>query len=518
MVPSTVLYLSPGPQAPPPPTPSTEGADPRPRGPRRLKDLLRRRLRIVVAITAMGFCMNIGLGLLGGVELELLSHGAVLVILLLLATALSVTNDHSLRMLRGIEFTMFGVVTGFFCATQFGYLVGGTDNWEGVAYSGYVSLRWFAMILIYGVLIPNTGRRNAFVVVVMATLPVLISVGAALLNSAVNFDLAFPFITEMAVWMVVAAVSAIVGRYEIELQRHDGRRRLGPYRLDRLLSKGGMGEVYLASHRLLVRPCAVKVIRPDREENEPFRRRFEREVSVLETLNHPNTVRVYDFGHARDGSLYYAMEYLPGMDLNAFVRRYGPLPPNRAIYLLRQVCGALREAHAQKVLHRDITPRNIMVCDRGDGLRDVIKLIDFGLARPLAAEGTRITGTGMVPGTFGFIAPERLAGEQSIGFASDLYSLGCVAYFLLTGRPPFREDEARPASLPATVPSELSAVILRCLRRLPADRYADAASLERELVACHVEPAWTADDAEEWWRRMRPELGPSQPPPHGDGI
>src|SRR5262249_52007665 len=163
-------------------------------------------------------------------------------------------------------------------------------------------------------------------------------------------------------------------------------RKLGQYVLRQRLGSGGMGEVYLAEHVLLRRPCAVKLIRPDRTTDSNSLLRFEREVQATATLNHPNTVQIFDYGHAEDGTFYYAMEYLPGLNLEELVKRHGPLPPERALHLLRQVCGALHEAHAGGLIHRDIKPSNIITCERG-GLHDVAKLLDFGLVRLHGAGG-----------------------------------------------------------------------------------------------------------------------------------
>ena len=199
-----------------------------------------------------------------------------------------------------------------------------------------------------------------------------------------------------------------------------------------------MGEVYLAKHVLLRRPCAIKLIRSDRARNPEHLLRFEREVQTTATLTHPNTVQVFDYGHAEDGTFYYVMEYLPGLTLDQLVTRGGPLPPTRAIHLLRQVCGALREAHALGLIHRDIKPSNVIVCERG-GQRDTAKLLDFGLVLPPAGspDGQNLTQEGTVAGTPAYMSPEQAANQQNIDARSDIYGVGALAYFLLTGQPPF---------------------------------------------------------------------------------
>src|SRR5205085_4446481 len=191
-------------------------------------------------------------------------------------------------------------------------------------------------------------------------------------------------------------------------------------------------------HQLLRRPCAVKLIRPEHAGNVANLERFEREVQIMATLTHWNTVEIYDYGHAEDGTFYYVMEYLPGLSLEQLVLQHGPLPPERVVHLLKQVCGALREAHAIGLIHRDVKPSNILICERG-GLHDVAKLLDFGLvlAPGVSADGADLTQEGSIAGTPAYMSPEQAGGQENLDLRSDVYSLGAVAYFLLTGHPPF---------------------------------------------------------------------------------
>ncbi|MFO0841051.1 MAG: serine/threonine-protein kinase [Gemmataceae bacterium] len=257
-----------------------------------------------------------------------------------------------------------------------------------------------------------------------------------------------------------------------------------------------MGEVWLAEHVLLRRPCAVKLIRPERLGDPQALPRFEREVQVTATLSHPNTVEVYDYGHADDGTFYYAMEYLPGQSLQELVTAEGPLEAGRAVHLLRQVCGALSEAHAAGLVHRDIKPANVLVCERG-GLRDVAKLLDFGLvrARGSGQGGETLTEEGTIAGTPAYMSPEQARGDAA-DTRSDLYSVGAVAYFLLTGEPPFVRDSAvqtmaahlsdpvTPPGRQRSVPADLEAVVLRGLEKEPARRFQSAEELEQALARC----------------------------------
>jgi serine/threonine-protein kinase len=249
-------------------------------------------------------------------------------------------------------------------------------------------------------------------------------------------------------------------------------------------------------------------------------------VQAVTGLTHVNTVRVYDYGRADDGSFYYVMEYLDGPTLEELVRQAGPLPPGRAVYLLRQLCGALAEAHAAALVHRDLKPGNVIVATLG-GQRDVAKLLDFGLVQDLSADAAdRLTRTGTVLGTPAYMSPEQAAGEPAVDARGDMYGLGAFAFFALTGRPPFQgktlgqllaahRSEAPPAltDLRPDVPADLAAVIARCLAKDPHDRFQSAADLDRALAQCACAAEWSAERAAEWWQhRTRPEKlsGPNQ--------
>jgi serine/threonine-protein kinase len=275
-----------------------------------------------------------------------------------------------------------------------------------------------------------------------------------------------------------------------------------------MLGEGGMGEVYLAEHRLLKRPCAVKFIRPELAAHPATAARFTREVQAVTGLTHVNTVRVYDYGRADDGSFYYVMEYLVGPTLQHLVRDHGPLSPGRAVHLLRQLCGAMAEAHAAGLVHRDLKPGNVIVARLG-GVCDVAKLLDFGLVQDAAAAepGDRLTRAGVVLGTPAYMAPEQAAGEP-VDARGDIYGLGAVAYYTLTGRPPFQGKSALQVmaahrTLPAPsldgAPADLAAVVARCLAKDPADRFATAGDLERALAGCKCAGDWSAERAAAWW-------------------
>jgi serine/threonine-protein kinase len=429
----------------------------------------------------------------------------------------------SLRWLRVLEVVLFGFVILYFAWGEYASL-------RNPRVVDYVVLQreppllvlarialfgWFLLMFLYATFIPNTGRRCLLVLGVMAVAAVTAS-GAAGWAEGVEAGTLLRFLAESAGEAALVVAIAAYGAYRIEVFRAQAAeaRKVGPYRLRQRLGSGGMGEVYLAEHSLLRRPCAVKLIRPERAGDPQNLGRFEREVRATAALTHPNTVEVYDYGHADDGTFYYAMEYLPGLSLEQLVERHGPPPPARVVHLLRQVCGALAEAHATGLVHRDVKPGNVLVCARG-GRHDVAKLLDFGLvqAHGLEAGGEKLTREGAIAGTPAFMSPEQAAGRADLDGRSDLYSLGAVAYFLLTGRPPFERDTVvqtlaahlgeaplPPARHRPDVPDDLQAVVLRCLAKDPARRFPAAGELDRALAGCACAGAWTGEVAACWWQ------------------
>jgi serine/threonine-protein kinase len=454
----------------------------------------------------------------------------VLVFLLLpayatgLAVYLWLRPGASLSRLRGLADTFFGLCAAVLACRQFFFLAVATPaGFEGpghaaahFAWGNAASvLGWVLAIVNYGVLAPVGWRRVALAAGGLAAVSLATIVAAGVVNEELRPLLPY-LLAWSAVLLLTAAATAVYASFQTGALRRavSEARRLGPYELKGLLGTGGMGEVYLAEHRLLKRPCAVKLIRPEHAGDPDLLRRFEREVRATARLTHANTVAVYDYGHTDDGTFYYVMEYLPGPDLDELVRRHGPLPPSRAVHFLRQLCGALREAHAAGLVHRDVKPGNVIVCSQG-GLHDVAKLLDFGLVRaPLPGRGDgRLTGAGVVLGTPDYMAPEQARGAESADARSDLYGLGALAYFLLTGQPPFRRASpldtlvahARdpvppPTALRPDVPADLEAVVLRCLAKAPGDRYADAESLDAALARCACAGEWTEARAASWWR------------------
>lgn len=315
-------------------------------------------------------------------------------------------------------------------------------------------------------------------------------------------------------------------------QRVSRARELGSYRLEERLGTGGMGEVYRATHRLLARPAAIKLIRPEvlgastEEAAEVIVERFKREARAAANLRSPNTIELYDFGTTADGALYYVMELLEGLDLQEMVDRFGPLPPARAVHFLRQACLSLGEAHDRGLIHRDIKPSNMVAARLGLGV-DHLKILDFGLVKADPAheeDQTRLTSPNVTTGTPAFMSPEIALGEGPVDRRADIYALGCVGYWLLTAKPVFEgatpvavlmghvRDEPVPPSQCSEleIPQELDDVILACLAKRPEDRPNTAMELYEALCCIPVAP-WNSTTALEWWSLHLPELVRTDP-------
>lgn len=321
-----------------------------------------------------------------------------------------------------------------------------------------------------------------------------------------------------------AAIAIFINRVIHGLGRQVAdAKSLGAYHLVEMLGHGGMGEVWRAEHQSLIRPAAVKLLRREvtslmgREELEQMNLRFQREVQATALLTSPHTVAVYDFGQTSDGTLYYVMEMLNGLDAETLVRRYGPQPAERVIYLLRQACESLAEAHHRDLIHRDVKPANVYLCAVGMKV-DFVKMLDFGLVRDLNSN-LSLTNEGAVSGTPAYLAPESAA-QNKFDARSDIYALGCVAYWLLTGTLVFegataaavmaahiRDVPDAPSSrteLP--IPAALEKLVLDCLSKDPNKRPQTAEQLRRRLDAIEPTSPWTQQRAAAWWSTHQPDL------------
>jgi serine/threonine-protein kinase len=336
-------------------------------------------------------------------------------------------------------------------------------------------------------------------------------------------------------WSVLGTTLAtIVSRVLYGLRRQVAEAsELGQYLLEEKIGGGGMGEVWRARHRLLIRPAAIKLIRQKAvaamgADPELLVRRFEREARATAALTSPHTVQLYDFGVTEDNRLYYVMELLDGLDLDTLVRQHGPLPPERVVHLLRQVCSALQDAHANGLIHRDIKPANIVVSRAGTTF-DFIKVLDFGLVKLDTARDTdpdlvKLSTDDSWSGTPGFMAPEVVLGAAT-DHRVDLYALGCVAYWLLTGMLVFEGENAlqvmmqhaqveprRPSQrVDQSIPAALEELVMQCLEKDPARRPSSADAVRECLDAVALPSAWTAERAEQWWAAHRPRARYARP-------
>ena len=392
-------------------------------------------------------------------------------------------------------------------------------------------------IVAFPLVVPNTPNRILVSSLLAATAgPAALALSSALTGKPVDRPLAVAvyFLTSNYLCAVAAyAVSRIVYRMEARLTR---AREIGSYELVERIGEGGMGEVWRAKHRLLARPAAIKLIRADvlgtsQRSREAIIRRFEREAQDTSTLGSTHTIDVYDFGITEDGDFYYVMELLNGISLERAVREFGPLEPARAVHLLRQVCHSLGEAHSRGLIHRDIKPANIFMCRLGPD-DDFVKVLDFGLVKHFetAPSGSMLTMEGVTAGTPGYMAPEIALGHAGVDGRADIYSLGCVAYYLLTGQPVFSGEtpvatvlahvQSQPVPPSARseilIPSSLDRLILECLAKEPGSRPATATALAQRLAGTVSEDGWTEEDARQWWDLHRVSLAGPGGAPRGE--
>jgi serine/threonine-protein kinase len=338
---------------------------------------------------------------------------------------------------------------------------------------------------------------------------------------------------------MLAGIAYVISRVVTRLGKQVTKaREMGSYQLGELIKRGGMGEIYKATHRMLARPAAIKLIRAEMlgteqgESAELAMKRFRREAEAAANLRSPHTVELFDFGVTEDQTLYFVMELLEGMDLETLVREHGPVPPARAVHILKQACESLAEAHELGLVHRDIKPANIHLGKAGIR-RDFVKVLDFGLVKSLDKEklgDSLATAVGRTPGTPSYMPPEMTLNETVDGRA-DIYALGCVGYYLLSGKLVFDatnafqmiamhiRNEPVPPSLRGNVeiPRALEAVILKCLAKKPEDRYSSAIELSKALDAARV-GGWTEEDANAFWSARQPVTAVSPPGSTDRGV
>ncbi len=493
--------------------------------------LLQTRLRAVTGFLLLIYGIAWG-GALAGKSFRLFGGyeayeeiGALrLLILVTILVLLSVRPIRSAELLRAVEYVLFGTIGLLWVYARYRATI--TDAQVGNLTDLIVDSResligLLLLMFMHGLFIPHNWQGTARVVLTLALAPTLAVVLVQVMHPELSRRLEIILSPENVIpevqILVLGALMSICGAHLLSSMRSEVRhaRQFGQYHLVQLLGEGGMGEVYLAEHALLKRPCALKLIRTEEADDPTSLARFEREVQSTAQLTHPNTIAIYDYGHSDDATFYYVMEFLPGMSLQDLIDQTGTLPAERVVFLLRQVCSALAEAHDAGMVHRDLKPANIHVTERG-GLCDFVKVLDFGLVKltndPQAAN---LTADNIISGTPRYMAPEQAAGERGLDGRCDQYSLGAIAYHLLTGQVPFvgesavavmikhaSEEVVAPSQHCSDIPEDLEQVVLRCLEKKPADRFEDILALDRALAGCSSAADWDAQKAAVWWHNV----------------
>jgi serine/threonine-protein kinase len=407
-------------------------------------------------------------------------------------------------------------------------LIASMTWWGNITLQGG-RLSWVcSVILVYASIVPTTPRRTFYVSLAAASTETvaiwIASLRGVIPPGATGFEIVWHIVPQYICAVLAVIPSKIIRKLGQQVTR---ARELGSYTLGERIGRGGMGEVYRATHRMLARPAAVKLIRPETlGESSPEGaalaiERFRREADAAAALQSPHTIQLYDFGVTEEGTFFHVMEYLDGLDLETLVERFGPQPPERVAEILAQACHSLAEAHARGMIHRDIKPSNLFLCRMGLEV-DFLKVLDFGLVKlgPQAARAElQVTAAHLTTGTPAFMAPEIASGSAAADHRVDLYALGCVGYWLLTGRLVFDADNAMQmvvrhvseAPVPPSersefdVPRDLDALVLACLSKRPEDRPADAGDLARRLRGIAFAQSWTAERARHWWESYLPD-------------
>jgi hypothetical protein len=443
-----------------------------------------------------------------------LAASSTMALLWLLATR----PGHSRRSLGALDAIGFVVAPGFLSLM--------TINEEGQILQVLLALT--VTVMIRAILVPSRPGRT-MLLTALAFLPTVIVCIARhhptelLPGFSPSYQKQYMTLNTV-LWSILGiTLATISSRVTYGLRRQVAEaNELGQYVLEEKIGGGGMGEVWQARHRLLIRPAAIKLIRPQMSGDAGLLlRRFEREARATAALKSPHTVQLYDFGATDDGRLYYVMELLDGVDLDTLVRQYGPLPAERVVHLLRQVCSSLQDAHGNGLVHRDVKPANIVVSRAGTTF-DFAKVLDFGLVKldtdRKGEDDVKLTNEGSAGGTPAFMAPEVVLGVADTDHRVDLYALGCVGYWLLTGKLVFAGKSAvevmfhhahTPPPRPSTsselpIPAALEDLVMDCLEKDPARRPASAEAVSTRLAAVALESPWTVERAERWWEMHRP--------------
>ena len=424
----------------------------------------------------------------------------------------------------------FGIATAQYLGIASPIVYVGLGTWD-------FGLSWVAIwVLLFGVLVPTPPKITLLTAALsVSAVPLVYAVGLARgVNQPLGpgqffFSLVLPYVV---VLIMVYGGSRVVYGLRTAVRK---AREMGSYQLVERLGSGGMGEVWRAEHRMLVRPAAIKLIRPEilgatALDGQQVVRRFEREAQATALLRSAHTVELYDFGRADDGTFYYVMELLDGFDLNELVEQFGPVPPERALHFLRQICASLGEAHEAGLVHRDIKPANMYACRHGRDV-DFVKVLDFGLVKHggmTVPGGDKLSAEHLgAGGTPAFMSPEQAVGDEQLDGRADLYAVGCVAYWLLTGTTVFtgrtpvetmmmhvhQRPDPPSSRTHAAIPHELEAIVLSCLAKDPEARPQSADQLAERLETLRMPREWTPSRAREWWDAHRPSATDRYPRP-----
>jgi serine/threonine-protein kinase len=480
----------------------------------------RRRVRMAAAIGSAGYAVFLACEAGGLTSSSASEHRIALVHNSLgIGLCLSLLLVSGLRRLSDRQ--VLGVALGIQVLLCLVLSVGA--SWAAFVRTGQVQiLTWVVPIIILFPLLVRVSPRTTLITSVLCALTTPLALWILALSGHITVRM-----TDYLASGVTGAVAVGIASVASWTAYGAGRqvaaaRRFGSYELLDVIGQGGMGEVWKARHMMLARPAAIKLILPEslqgpREERDAAVRRFTQEARVTSELCSAHTVHLFDFGVSEDASLYYVMELLEGINAEHFIYQFGPLEPRRAVFWLRQACHSLAEAHARGLIHRDIKPSNIFACRYGQDA-DFVKVLDFGLSKPAAGTtDPQLTVPGAHLGTPGYMSPEQIFGMQ-VSPATDLYALGCVAYWLLTGAKPFEADtggellwkhahtEPPPMTgkTAAAIPARLEALVISCLAKDPAARPSDAGELSEHLDACLDGARWSHAEARAWWEKNLP--------------
>ncbi len=488
--------------------------------------LLKKRLQASTLIFTIGTILFYVRGFF--TQDQPLNFQLVLLVVLLVSLAILYSSAclsmRALRTLEGVVFSSLAFLLGIKYSTVIWNAAALGNEAIALTNINHLGFAFFAMIVVYGLFIPNTWKRTFVVVLSLAMFPIM---SFAFIYSH------YEIVRHTETWSLTlffvffGMVISVYGSHIMHTLRQEAKkaREIGQYRLKEKIGSGGMGEVWKAQHRMLVRPAAIKLIRQEviQKEDDSAQtalRRFEREAKATSRLQCPHTIQIYDFGQTQDNSFYYVMEYLEGLDLDTLVAKFGPISPARTVHLLKQVCLSLAEAHFRGMVHRDIKPANIYTCQMGLQY-DFVKVLDFGLVKQRSWKEEengkpelKLTKMGVVTGTPAFIAPEMILQNNEIDRRADIYALGCVAYWLLTGLFVFAKesamatllahlnDEPIPPSEVAgqEIPPALDEIVMSCLSKKPQDRPSSAMDVYRSFCSCSLgEDIWNEESAARWW-------------------